>query len=270
MSMKNYNPKENGNIKQKPQDLLMNYVLTIILVFCLILSSFAYASSQIFSSAVVEGLSMFPTINSKYNKGDIAYYKKNSTINRGDIIIINYKEAQKNIDAIKRVIALEGDTICYYNGKILINGSPLAESYLDEDYKLLGSDQNALKIGGFVSAVDWKTEGFNKSKDSFENWCRILLNDEENKSSLAHTDFFTNYKTKYSNCIKYSTTLQAYMLTIPKGFVYFLGDNRKVSNDSSIIGPLPTTEIDGKVSFIVQNDATTFNVFGKKIINMFK
>ena len=105
MSMKNYNPKENGNIKQKPQDLLMNYVLTIILVFCLILSSFAYASSQIFSSAVVEGLSMFPTINSKYDKGDIAYYKKNSTISRGDIIIINYKEAQKNIDAIKRVIA---------------------------------------------------------------------------------------------------------------------------------------------------------------------
>lgn len=55
-------------------------------------------------------------------------------VNRGDVIVFERppQEAESDIkDLIKRVVALPGDTIEARDGRLIINGAPLEEPYLD-------------------------------------------------------------------------------------------------------------------------------------------
>jgi signal peptidase I len=84
---------------------------------------------------VVDGHSMDTTLHD----GDRVFVNKLSyrlhDPNRGDVVVLHEIEgaSQHERDLIKRVIALEGETIEYRNCVVLIDGVDLVEPYLDPD-----------------------------------------------------------------------------------------------------------------------------------------
>jgi signal peptidase I len=80
---------------------------------------------------VVEGESMFSTLNT----GDRVFVNKLSyrlhEPNRGDVVVLHQITGASERDLIKRVIALPGETVEVRNCTVLIDGRVLNEPYLD-------------------------------------------------------------------------------------------------------------------------------------------
>lgn len=76
---------------------------------------------------VIDGESMMPT----YGRHGFTFCKRwsywFSTPRRGDVVIINYGP---RLYLLKRVVALEGDTVEFRNGTLLVNGRQADEPYL--------------------------------------------------------------------------------------------------------------------------------------------
>ena len=75
-----------------------------------------------------------------FSSGSIA----SSKLNRGDIVI--FKNHEKNIDVVKRVIGLPGETVSSENGKVLINNSEIDDIWaktVTDDFiqQTLGEDE---------------------------------------------------------------------------------------------------------------------------------
>lgn len=61
-----------------------------------------------------------------------------SAIHRGDVVVFHYpRDPAKSY--IKRVIALPGDRLAIERGQVWLNGKPLKESYVPEEYRDLRS-----------------------------------------------------------------------------------------------------------------------------------
>lgn len=261
-----YNPRINSNMYEKDNVKLLSRIVAGILIFCIFACFVILAVTSTYYNAEVEGQSMYPTINVS-DKNDIAYYTKMKKPKIGDMIIVDYAYGGGNIKAIKRLIATGGDTICYYNGNILVNGEILDEPYIEAAYNYLTEHPEALS-SAFSSADDWKESGYNKSKSNFENWCKALL-DGNMSDNNKRTEFFANYAIKYSDSIKKSDILDTYVLTLPEGFSYFLGDNRAQSSDASTLGPVEDKYILAKVDFIAEANSTLTGTFTKELIHIF-
>jgi signal peptidase I len=82
----------------------------------------------------VEGTSMLPRLEDRdrlfINK--FVYHLK--AINRGDVVVFRYPEDVEK-SYIKRVIALPGDRFQIVEGQVLINGHPISEPYVPEEYR---------------------------------------------------------------------------------------------------------------------------------------
>ncbi len=82
----------------------------------------------------VEGTSMLPRLEDRdrlfINK--FVYHLK--AINRGDVVVFRYPEDEEK-SYIKRVIALPGDRLQIVEGQVLINGHPISEPYVPEEYR---------------------------------------------------------------------------------------------------------------------------------------
>lgn len=77
----------------------------------------------------VKGNSMYPTYHDKeYILTDKISYKFRLP-ERGDVIILKSPK-NPDIDFIKRVVGLAGETIMVKNGQVYLNGQPLVEPYL--------------------------------------------------------------------------------------------------------------------------------------------
>lgn len=83
-----------------------------------------------FTPVVVDGSSMFPTLEN----GDYLVLEKGSKrVSRGDIVAVYSDTLEKTL--IKRVIAIEGDTIKIDGNKIYVNNVLLDESaYIKSDW----------------------------------------------------------------------------------------------------------------------------------------
>ncbi len=114
--------------KQAENQSFLRFIAILIAVFSL----FLYARTQIFMLIDVVGDSMCPTLDS----GDLLVARKNRTVKRGDIIVFTTENGAKNL--IKRVIALEGDTVWSENGKVWISYTDaennLKQYKIAEDY----------------------------------------------------------------------------------------------------------------------------------------
>ena len=82
----------------------------------------------------VEGTSMLPRLEDR----DRLFINKSvyhvSAIERGDVVVFHYpRDPEKSY--IKRVIALPGDRLWIDHGQVWLNGKPLREGYVPEDYR---------------------------------------------------------------------------------------------------------------------------------------
>src|SRR5262244_2374116 len=64
----------------------------------------------------------------------VLMWKVVEEINRGDIVVFWYPDDPSK-SYIKRVVGLPGEEVMVENGKVLINGSPLDEPYMNADYR---------------------------------------------------------------------------------------------------------------------------------------
>ena len=131
-----------------------------------------------FSSAVVDGESMLPTL---HNGDYLLITHGASSLHQGDIVVTSVLEKTGPVELVKRVIALPGDTIEIKDDVAWINGT--AEP----------------ARGQFVSP-------------------------------------------------QFSVSRGPYV--VPSGYVYVMGDNRPISEDSRYLGPVPLSGLKGRAVLV--------------------
>lgn len=105
----------------------------------LIIAIFVLAAVFVVQPVVVEGTSMVPMLHDgeRLLVNKLIYYKfKDYTwghIERGDIVVFWFPN-NPNKSYVKRVIGLPGETVEVVNGKVIIDGQELDESYIQADH----------------------------------------------------------------------------------------------------------------------------------------
>ena len=184
-----------------------------------------YVRDHFIKAFSIPTASMYPTIQygdrliankTSYNKADPR---------KGDIIIFTSPENRKS-NWIKRVVAVQGDTVEMKNNELYINGIKL-------DHQSLGPAS--------VKNKDRILEGqlYLEKNDNAEY--EIFIADSDQSSENLITDFGP--------------------LTITGRQCFVLGDNRNFSRDSRHTGPIPLATVEGKASYLYF-PAADFSRFG--------
>jgi len=106
------------------RDLVFSVLIAVILIVF------------IYQPVKVEGTSMMPTLTDQerifINK--FTYHYGLGSISRGDMVVFWYPlDTSKSY--IKRIIGLPGDLIRIDAGQVFVNGQPLAEDYVPDEYR---------------------------------------------------------------------------------------------------------------------------------------
>lgn len=156
----------------------------ITLILAIILNTF------IFSSSIVEGISMEPTLkdNDRILINKLTYIL--SEPNRGDIVIIQHE----NKNYIKRIIALPGETIEMSDHTLYIDNEEQENTYVNQSDEILTGSFGPLKIADDHYFV----MGDNRlvSKDSRNELGLIKQNEIIGKSEFIIYPFDRLKKTK--------------------------------------------------------------------------
>ena len=168
----------------------------------------------------VPSKSMYPTIHfgEKVLANKIVY--RSEPVQRGDVIVfINPNKRYQN--NIQRVVALPGDTVKIQNNKLYINDKKLrCDKVGDSDTK------NDKMLTGEI---------FQETNDP-ANYQILLASSTETSSA--------DDKKGGAQGRNFPKT------TIPNGHCFVLGDNRNNSYDSRNYGPVPMSDIVGRVGYI--------------------
>lgn len=129
---------------------------------------------------------------------------------RGDVVVFSYP-SQPQVNYVKRVVGLPGDTVELKAGELIVNGERFA--YEDISEARSGDNPN--------SAI------FKILQERSKNTHAISIIREKAKTSPSFGP-----------------------LTVPPNEIFLLGDNRDASDDSRYWGTVPTVQIFGKVRCI--------------------
>lgn len=112
-----------------------------------------FSHYYLFTVLIVRGQSMFPT----YEDGQVMTVNKIAYVvgspKRGDVVGMFFPgETQKRF--IKRVIAVPGETVTVFQGKVFINNQPLDEQYLQDSVVTLPDLKRTLVAGEYFVMGD--------------------------------------------------------------------------------------------------------------------
>jgi signal peptidase I len=122
---------------------VFDFLQSIVVVMAIMVMVYLF----IMSPQEISGQSMYPTFeNGEYILTNKIEYKIHEP-QRGDVVV--FKSPQnKDIDYIKRIIGIPGDQVSLQNGKYVVNGIILTETYLPQDLRTFAG--NFLKEGGTI------------------------------------------------------------------------------------------------------------------------
>lgn len=147
-----------------------------------------------------------------------------NAVERGDVVVFRYPP-EPNVDYIKRVIGLPGDTVSYQNKQLSINGVPVPRKaepdYLHPD-RMYYSKQYQETLNG----VTYDT-----------------LNDSDAPAFVPDVARFP-----YRDQCRYDSN--GFVCKVPADNYFVMGDNRDNSKDSRVWGFVPDANIVGKAFFI--------------------
>ena len=154
---------------------------------------------------------------------------------RGDIVILTPRD--RNIDYIKRVIALPGDTVELVAGQLYLNGQAVKRERIAP--ARIPVDANA--------PCDRALEPRRVTGPDGVQYCELPLYRE----TLPNGRSYNTIDLGYTPVDDFSK------ITVPKGEVFVMGDNRDQSADSRVSaaeqglgGPVPWENIGGRAEFI--------------------
>jgi signal peptidase I len=172
----------------------------------------------LFEAFEIEGPSMEPTllngdrvVVAKFSYGLFLPFTTEAvttwgTPKRGDVVIVRSPQ-DDNIDIVKRVIALPGDTVEIHDDEILVNGVALRTRDL-----------------GPCNEIEPHLRG--AMSDCHEE----TVDGEPHRISRDPTSPPSNHPE----------------MVVPDDYLYILGDHRDRSNDSRFFGPIPVTRVKGR------------------------
>ncbi len=168
-------------------------------------------------------------------------------IGRGDIIVFKYpgnKLCPKNdvahgtsaipyqVNYVKRVIALPGETVEFKNNQVFINGKLLPE------HRLIGDAMNnmsALEVTEFEQRRDGETYKVYYSKDGMD---------------AIGAGAITQPRTSTNPCQGYQFAVAGKPSVVPENQFFVMGDSRDNSEDSRFWGFVPRDLIVGRAMFV--------------------
>lgn len=112
---------------------IFNFLQSIVMILAVMVMIYLF----IMSPQEIKGASMEPSFfNGEYILTNKVLYKIKNPI-RGDVVIF---KSPKNpeIDYIKRILGLPGDTVLLSQNTIYVNGNPVAEPYLAPETPIFG------------------------------------------------------------------------------------------------------------------------------------
>ena len=93
-------------------------------IFFVILYVFLKRENKSFTTYEIKEESMSPEL---LPEDYVLAIKTNEPLSRGDIVI--FKNSEKNIDVVKRVVGLPGETISASNNELLVNGKTIEDPW---------------------------------------------------------------------------------------------------------------------------------------------
>ncbi|MDR3751893.1 MAG: signal peptidase I [Terracidiphilus sp.] len=115
-------PEKAGGLGLWLRDLLFSAAASVFII------TFLYQPVR------VEGTSMLPRLEDRDRLFINKFVYHLSAIERGDVVVFHYpRDPEKSY--IKRVIALPGDRLWIEHGQVWLNGKPLPENYVPEEYR---------------------------------------------------------------------------------------------------------------------------------------
>src|ERR1700693_5193887 len=88
----------------------------------------------IYQPVKVEGTSMMPSLTDQERIFINKFTYRFGTIERGDMVVFWFP-LDKSKSYIKRIIGLPGDKVLVNNGAVIVNGKPLDEIYVPDEYR---------------------------------------------------------------------------------------------------------------------------------------
>lgn len=149
---------------------------------------------------------MFP-LSKILPKGRLFYVQPE----RGDVVVFR-KPPENNVDYIKRVIGLPGDTVQLKNGRLYINNVLVEREDLGEEY--------------------WETEA---GRQLYTRYIETL------PGGAIHDIYELSDNNRYD---------ETDPIEVPEGYFFMMGDNRDNSLDSRYFGLVPAENIEGKARLI--------------------
>lgn len=160
-----------------------------------------------------------PVLNTKITEGN--------SPERGDVMVFRYPP-QPYLDYIKRVVAVPGDKVEYFNKRLSINGQTIETTALPDFL----DTENMQYAQQFEEKL-----GTQRHK---------VLNTPQAAAFIQGASAFAHRE----NC---TYTIEGVSCTVPEGHYFVLGDNRDNSLDSRYWGFVPEENIVGKAFFIWMN-----------------
>ncbi|MEN9472458.1 MAG: hypothetical protein RLZZ495_547 [Pseudomonadota bacterium] len=160
-----------------------------------------------------------PVIHTKVIEG--------KAVQRGDVMVFRYPP-KPQLDYIKRVIGVPGDTVAYLNKRLTINGKVIETEIVPDFF-----DDQAITYSKQLQ----ESLGENKHR---------LLNDDNRPAFISGASAFAGRE----GC-QYS--VEGVSCKVPAGHYFVMGDNRDNSLDSRYWGFVPDANIVGKAFMIWMN-----------------